>query len=93
MNLYDELAAAEGHFREAVRLKPDYNSALVNLATVLVRQGKAEEAIQYCREALRNNPNDSRALQGLKKALAELDKSSRQKDENKKSQVEVILPK
>lgn len=40
------------HFREALRLKPDYAKAHNNLGVVLLRQGKPNEAMRHYQQAL-----------------------------------------
>jgi tetratricopeptide (TPR) repeat protein len=60
---------AIGHFREALRLAPQYPKAYVNLGGVLRGQGRVDEAIAYCREALRLEPDDPKALNNLGAAL------------------------
>ncbi len=46
------VAAAEPHFAEAVRIRPKYQDALVNLALCRYAQGRVPEAIGYFERAL-----------------------------------------
>ena len=50
-------------FAAAVKLKPDYPSALNNLAKGLLVQGKTEQAIDYSRQALRYRPGPEAHLE------------------------------
>ncbi len=59
------------HFREAVRLKPDYIEARTNVATALARQGRMDEAVEAFREALRLRPDYYLAHHNLGQALAQ----------------------
>jgi Tfp pilus assembly protein PilF len=45
---------AEDHFREAVRIKPDFSDALNNLAVVAIHYGRFDEAISDGEKALSN---------------------------------------
>jgi tetratricopeptide (TPR) repeat protein len=47
---------AIAHYREALRLKPGYDKALLNLAGDLARVGKADEAMETFRLAQEANP-------------------------------------
>jgi Flp pilus assembly protein TadD len=62
-----ERAVAAG--REAVRLKPDYAMAHVNLGNALKAQGKVAEAAAEHREAVRLKPDSAMAHYNLGKAL------------------------
>ena len=65
-----DLAAAESHFAEAVRLKPYDAEARCSLAAALTSQHKAREAIQHYQEALKLLPNFPDALNNLAWILA-----------------------
>ena len=47
---------AIAHYREALRIDPEYDLAHTNLGLALVSQGKMDEAIAHYEEALRINP-------------------------------------
>jgi tetratricopeptide (TPR) repeat protein len=53
------LAAAEGHFAEAVRLKAKYPDALTNLGACRVKEGRLEEASDLFRRSLAARPTAS----------------------------------
>jgi tetratricopeptide (TPR) repeat protein len=57
------------HFREAIRIQPDYTKAHNNLGSVLVLQGKNKESIEHFREAVRIQPDYKLAQENLKRAL------------------------
>ncbi len=76
LNMTGDLSQAAEQFRQAVRLKQDYNNARLNLATVLTRQGKFDEAIMEYRQVLQFDPKDHRAVEGLESVMAERGKSS-----------------
>jgi Flp pilus assembly protein TadD len=84
---------AVANFRQALRLKPDYDNAHLNLATVLTMQDRFDEAISHYREVLRLIPNDHRARHGLQAALAGRNEQDQQQQENQKSQLKMVLPK
>jgi tetratricopeptide (TPR) repeat protein len=65
-----DFAAAEEHFRAAVRFKPRYARAHRNLAGVLVQTGRIEEALQHYYRALELAPQDPELLYNLGAALA-----------------------
>ncbi|OIO52151.1 hypothetical protein COY93_01440 [Candidatus Uhrbacteria bacterium CG_4_10_14_0_8_um_filter_58_22] len=52
------LDKADEYFNRAVELKSDYGSARYNLALVLDRQGKLEEAISSMESVAKDNPKD-----------------------------------
>ena len=45
-------------FRKAIALRPGYLNALANLSIGLQRQGKFDESIFCCRQALKIQPNN-----------------------------------
>jgi protein O-mannosyl-transferase len=51
------LGSAESHAREAIRLRPSYAPAYLNLGVALLRQGKASEAIAQLETANWLQPN------------------------------------
>lgn len=63
-------ARAITHYREALKIKPDYGRAWNNLGAALAREGKIEEAITAYREALRLQPANAQAYYNLGLALA-----------------------
>ena len=63
-------AEAIPHFREGIRLKPDYAKAHSNLCVALGMLGKYNEALDQCREALRIEPGSGEARSNLAKVLA-----------------------
>ena len=66
------LKNAASHFREAVRIKPDFVEAHCNLGHALANQGKFREAIVHYNKALRINPEDSQVRRNLNMALQRL---------------------
>src|SRR5215469_2920705 len=54
---------------EAVRLKPDFALARDVLSRLYLQEGEADKAIDQCRLALRDNPEDEMALYRLIRAL------------------------
>ena len=60
---------AIGHFREAVKLKPDYADAQSDLGGALSHFGKFDEAIACIQEALRIDPDYAKAYFNLGTAL------------------------
>jgi len=67
------LRQAEHCYREALESDPGYVPAHVNLADVLWRQGRADEAREHYREILRLVPSNSPYAKGASDALRELD--------------------
>jgi protein O-mannosyl-transferase len=58
------------HYREALRIKPDYAVGHLNLGAALASQGKIDEAIATTREAVRIQPDYADAYYNLGVALA-----------------------
>lgn len=58
-----DMAAAEKHFREAVRAAPLFTEAWINLAATLGMESKADEAQQAVDTALKVDPSNAQALQ------------------------------
>jgi tetratricopeptide (TPR) repeat protein len=65
-----DLDDAEGFYRQAIRLKPDYAKACNNIGVVFARMGRREEAEQEYREALRLNPGYAEPHNNLGNLLA-----------------------
>jgi tetratricopeptide (TPR) repeat protein len=53
----DKLDDAESHLREAVRVKPDYTAAMINLGSTLGKAGRLDEALRTYRDAARLDLN------------------------------------
>ena len=83
---------AVANFRQALRLKPDYDNAHLNLAAVLTMQGRFDEAISHYQEVLRLIPNDRRARKGLQQALIKRNNAARQQQQNEKLNFDMVLP-
>ncbi len=69
-----QVEEAVGHFKEALRLNPNYARAHCYLGSALARLGRREEAIKQLTEALRLKPDYAEAkeqLQALKVRTAE----------------------
>jgi predicted O-linked N-acetylglucosamine transferase (SPINDLY family) len=56
---------AIAHFREAIRLKPDFVDALVKLGTLLSKNGRFEEATLHLEEARKLEPDSGKVLNSL----------------------------
>ncbi len=54
-------ALAIEHYRQALRLKPDYTNAHRNLGLALEQLGRVDEAIEHYRRAVQSDPNNSAA--------------------------------
>jgi len=61
---------ALAEFAIALKLRPDYAAARLNLADSEIKAGKLEEAIENLREVVAANPADSLAKSRLEDALA-----------------------
>lgn len=71
-NLYDsrgdgELAMAE--LKSALNVNPKFNQARNQLGRLALVVDKPDQALQYYKESLQQNPNDPEALQGLSQTL------------------------
>jgi protein O-mannosyl-transferase len=67
-----DLAGATWHYREAVRLEPDYADAHNNLGNALLRDGKTEEAIEHFERALQLKPDWPPVQNNLGNALVKM---------------------
>ena len=61
-------AEAESKYQAALKARPDYPEAHVNLGDLMLAQGRPKEAIPHFEAALRANPDFSEARQGLEEA-------------------------
>lgn len=53
----EDPSRAEGFFREAIRIQPQYAQALTNLAILLAQRNRTEEAAHNFERAVRSRPN------------------------------------
>ena len=60
-----ELWKARSHYLESLRIKPDYAEARNNLALILMREGRTDEAAVQYREVLKDNPDYAEAYNNL----------------------------
>lgn len=66
-----EYASAETGFRKALSISATHPHARLNLALLLKRQGRMNEAVGEYAEALRNDPDNERLLRQLSEANAQ----------------------
>jgi protein O-mannosyl-transferase len=66
----EHIEEAISHYRESVRLNPDFVDAHYNLAVTLVQNGQIDEAISHYQESLRLKPDSTDAHYNLGNALA-----------------------
>ena len=66
-------------YNEAIRLKPDFELARMNLAVALANQGKTKESLSAFMEVLRINPNNDAA----RASIAQLAEQARREAEKK----------
>jgi Tfp pilus assembly protein PilF len=64
----NDVNAAREQLEAAVRLRPDYVDAHKNLSTILMSEGKADEAIAHLEIAHRLRPDDEAVNQALREA-------------------------
>jgi len=57
------------HYKEALRIKPDYAVAFYNLGNVFIKKGKVDEAIDHYQKALHIKPDYVEALNNLGNAF------------------------
>jgi len=62
---------AEGNFRRAIKAKPQYPTALCNLARLLIERGRCDEAIEYLDKALEIRPTANEPRKLLARAQTE----------------------
>ena len=67
-----DLDKAIFHYKEALKIKPDYTAALYNLGNVLVEKNQIDEAVSYYLKALQIKPDYFDALNNLGIALAKI---------------------
>ncbi|MBQ4493985.1 MAG: tetratricopeptide repeat protein [Elusimicrobiaceae bacterium] len=68
--------AAEKDYRQAIKLNPNMTEALDGLSSVLVGQGKAEQAMPYIEQSLKINPENPGAYR--MRAVANMEKNPNQ---------------
>ncbi|HTY17349.1 MAG TPA: tetratricopeptide repeat protein [Myxococcota bacterium] len=64
-------------FEDTLRLEPDYEETLFNLAQALAAAGRPGEAREYFERALEHHPDDVAARIGLARALVSVDQADR----------------
>jgi tetratricopeptide (TPR) repeat protein len=67
-----DLAAAERHYREVLRMAPGNRDALHMLAVAIAQQGRREEASEIFHRVISANPRDALALANYANVLREL---------------------
>jgi tetratricopeptide (TPR) repeat protein len=70
---------AEAHYREALRLRPDFADAHANLGVLLARQRRLDEAAEHFAAALRLAPRNARTHANFGILLAEQGKLTESK--------------
>ncbi|MCX7635017.1 MAG: tetratricopeptide repeat protein, partial [Syntrophales bacterium] len=63
------LEEAQRHFREALRLKPSFQPAMVNLGNTLITLGDREGGMAWYRKVLAEDPHHFQAMRNLADAL------------------------
>jgi tetratricopeptide (TPR) repeat protein len=74
--LRGDVAGAEAHYREAIRIEPRYAEAQTALGVVLAHLGRFPEALERQREALRLSPQSAKVLFNLASVEARLGDSA-----------------
>ena len=65
-----EVSPAAQQYRQALQIDPKYANAHNNLGSILLAQGKRDEALREYREAVRLQPQSASGLENLSRALA-----------------------
>lgn len=68
----NRIPEAVSHFQEALRIQPSHAGSLINVGSLLMRQGKYQEAVASFEAALRSNPNSAAAHLNLAQSLMQL---------------------
>ena len=76
----DRADEAEPHFREAVRIQPDWSEARLGWADALAAQGRVGEAIKRYEEVLQSDPDGTRAAGHYGLALLRVGRFSEARD-------------
>ena len=76
----NDWAGAEGAYREAARLRPEFPEAWNGLGYALRKQGRLDESVQAYREALRLRPKYAQALEYLGQAYVQLGRITEARD-------------
>ncbi len=74
---------AEGYFRDAVKLKPDYAEAYSKLGQSLFNEGRCLEAVEAFRHSVTIDPRQTEAWYGMGYAYENLSSDKRLKDDEK----------
>jgi tetratricopeptide (TPR) repeat protein len=65
LTTHNRIPEAIEHFREAIRIRPDFADALTNLAEALRRQGEPDEAVKIFRRVIEIKPDCAAAYANL----------------------------
>ena len=65
-----KLSVAEGHYRAALAIQPDYKEAILSLGLVLTQQGQASESGALYQVYLEKNPSDTETRKLYAQALS-----------------------
>jgi tetratricopeptide (TPR) repeat protein len=74
---------AEGYFRDAIKLKPDYSEAYAKLGQSLFNEGRTLEAVEEFRHSVAIDPRQTEAWYGMGYAYENLSSDKRLKDDEK----------
>lgn len=69
-------AVRERHLEEALRLKPSYTIARINLGRSLVHRGEVDAGIRHCERAVTEDPRSARARYWLGRTYADIGRES-----------------